>query len=158
MSALARELGSPWRLQPMESTHIQEVAAIDARAYGFPWPVGVFRDCLRAGYSAWVLRGAGDELLGYGLLSMGAGEAHVLNLCVAPEHQRRGYGRVLLRYLVDLARAAAVKRVLLEVREANHSAIALYRDFGFEHIGVRRGYYPDGGQREDALVFALELE
>lgn len=157
MSAVARDVLAGWRLRPMTSVHVPEIAAIDRRAYTFPWSAGIFRDCLRAGYSGWILLAEDDALAGYGLLSMGAGEAHILNLCVAPEYQHRGYGRILLMHLLSLARAADVQEVLLEVRPSNRIAIALYRDVGFARIGVRRGYYPDDGRREDALVYSLIL-
>ncbi|HEU0198434.1 MAG TPA: ribosomal protein S18-alanine N-acetyltransferase [Nevskiaceae bacterium] len=157
MSVRAELCVADWRLRPMDVTQIHSIAAIDARAYRFPWTEGIFHDCLRAGYSAWVLWTREDDIAGYGLLSMGAGEAHVLNVCVAPEHQRRGYGRVLLMHLIDVARAANVETVLLEVRRSNAAAIALYRTAGFVAIGIRRGYYPDLAGREDALVYSLCL-
>ncbi|TAM09663.1 MAG: ribosomal-protein-alanine N-acetyltransferase [Nevskiaceae bacterium] len=141
----------------MVALHVPAIMAVERRAYEFPWTEGVFRDCLRAGYSGWVLLGRSDALLGYAVLTMAVGEAHVLNVCVAPEHQRRGYGGVLMHHLLDIARAHAVGTVFLEVRRSNGPAIALYSQLGFHPIGERRGYYPDDGRREDALVYALEL-
>ena len=80
----------------MRQTDIETVSAIENRAYVFPWTPGIFRDCLRAGHQCWVLE-AGSTLLGYGVLSAAAGEAHILNICIAPEYQGRGHGRRLLR-------------------------------------------------------------
>lgn len=157
MNAVARDVVRDWRLRPMSPAHVPEIMAIERRAYQFPWNDGIFRDCLRVGYSGWVLLDRGDRLMGYALLSMGAGEAHVLNVCVAPEQQHRGYGHVLMKHLLDLARAAEIGTVFLEVRCSNHAAMALYRDLGFAPIGVRHGYYPNDGRREDALVYALDL-
>jgi ribosomal-protein-alanine N-acetyltransferase len=140
----------------MRQTDIDAVAAVEKRAYPFPWTPGIFRDCLRAGHHCWVLE-AGSTLLGYGVLSAAAGEAHILNICIAPEYQGRGHGRRLLRRLVDLARWHQCQQVFLEVRPSNPRAIELYRDEGFNEIGLRPNYYPAEKGREDAIVMALEL-
>ena len=144
-------------LWPMRENHLDAVMAIEHRAYPFPWTRGIFRDCLHAGYPAWVLLEDG-VLVGYGLLSIAVGEAHILNLCAAPEVQGRGYGRRLLRALLKQARARAAQQVFLEVRPSNKGAIALYHAEGFNEIGRRPRYYPAANNgREDAIVMALEL-
>ena len=140
----------------MRQTDIETVSAIENRGYVFPWTPGIFRDCLRAGHHCWVLE-AGSTLLGYGVLSAAAGEAHILNICIAPEYQGRGHGRRLLRRLVDLARWHQANQVFLEVRPSNPRAIQLYRDEGFNEIGQRPNYYPAEKGREDAIVMAMEL-
>jgi [ribosomal protein S18]-alanine N-acetyltransferase len=143
-------------MRPMRLDEIAEVAGVEARAYEFPWSEGIFRDCLRAGYNCWVL--ARDEaVIGYGVLSVAAGEAHVLNVCIAPEAQGEGHGRRLMRRLIDLARWHSAERVFLEVRPSNPRAIQLYHSLGFNEIGRRPNYYPAARGREDAIVMALEL-
>lgn len=154
MVAVVRE-PSP-ALRPMRADDVDAIARIEASAYEFPWTAGIFRDCLRAGYGCWVL--ALDEtILGYGVLSVAAGEAHVLNVCIAPAAQGAGHGRRLMKRLVDLARWHQAQRIFLEVRPSNPRAIALYDDLGFNEIGRRPNYYPARNGREDALVMALEL-
>jgi ribosomal-protein-alanine N-acetyltransferase len=143
-------------LRPMRETDLPAVMAIEQRAYAFPWTQGVFRDCLLANHPAWVLS-VGGHIVGYAVLSVAADEAHVLNLCTAPDMQGRGYGRRLLRALLQLARGRGAHRVFLEVRPSNAPAIALYHDEGFNEIGRRPRYYPAKDGREDALVMALEL-
>jgi [ribosomal protein S18]-alanine N-acetyltransferase len=149
------EIGAP-RIRAMQEGDLTQVAAIEGSAYEYPWNIGIFRDCLRAGYGCWVLERA-DEVLGYGVLSVAADEAHVLNVCVRPDVQGRGYGRQLMRRLTDLARWHHVRRLFLEVRPSNPNAIALYASLGFAEIGRRPNYYPAAGGREDALVMAREL-
>jgi ribosomal-protein-alanine N-acetyltransferase len=140
----------------MCDSDLDAVLAIELRAYPFPWTRGIFSDCLQAGYSAWVLQ-RGNELIGYAMLSIAADEAHLLNVCAAPEQQGHGHGRRLLRALLQLARGRGVKRVFLEVRPSNTPAIGLYHDEGFNEIGRRPRYYPARNGREDAIVMAKEL-
>ncbi len=159
MSALATDAGrlpQASMLRPMQDDDLDAVMAIEVRAYPYPWTLGILRDCLRADYPAWVLLQDG-EVIGYFLMSLAAGEAHVLNVCVAPEQQGRGYGRKLLRSILQLARGRGAERVFLEVRPSNKGAIELYFDMGFNEIGRRPRYYPAKDGREDALVMAIEL-
>ncbi len=140
----------------MRAEDLDEVARIELLAYPFPWTWGIFRDCMNAGYECWVLVRA-QAIVGYGVLSVAAGEAHILNLCIAPGAQGGGLGRRLLARLVDLARWHRAERVFLEVRPSNGKAIALYDSAGFNEIGRRPNYYPAKRGREDALVMAMEL-
>lgn len=147
---------SPAEIRLMQRADLAQVTAIEASAYEFSWTPGIFRDCLQAGHSCWVMA-RDDEVLGYGILAAAAGEAHVLNLCIAPAWQGLGYSRRLLRRLLDTARWHGAERVFLEVRPSNPAAIALYEHAGFNEIGRRPNYYPAKRGREEAIVMALEL-
>ncbi|HWU69485.1 MAG TPA: ribosomal protein S18-alanine N-acetyltransferase [Stenotrophobium sp.] len=155
MSAVVQE--DAWRLTPMQASHLQAVMTIELRAYPFPWTEGIFKDCLRSGYSAWVMTDAGGRIHGYAVMTMAVGEAHVLNLCIDPAMQRRGLGRMLLSHLMTLARAAHCTAVLLEVRKSNKAALNLYRSMRFEPVGIRKAYYPAHGGREDACVLCHNI-
>lgn len=144
------------QFRPMRLPDVPLVGVLEARAYAFPWTPGIFRDCMASGHHCWVADGA-DGLMGYGVLSVGADEAHLLNLCVDPAIQGRGMGRRLLRRMVDLARWHMADRIFLEVRPSNPVAIALYASEGFGEIGRRPRYYPAVVGREDALVMAMDL-
>ncbi len=152
----AAEDDAAFVVRAMHEEDIDAVMAIEQRAYPFPWTHGIFRDCLRAGYPMWLGLREG-AIIGYGVLSVAAGEAHILNICIDPDTQSRGYGRRLLRVLVRCARAQRAERVFLEVRPSNPRAIALYDDEGFNEIGRRPRYYPAHHGREDAIVMAMEL-
>ena len=143
-------------IRPMMEIDLPEVAAIEQASYAFPWSENIFRDCLRVGYTCRALDLAG-RVIGYGVMSLGAGEAHILNVCVREEFRTVGFGRRLLEHLLERAAAAGVIEAFLEVRPSNLAAIRLYQRLGFEQIGIRRGYYqaPDG--REDAIVLKLAL-
>jgi ribosomal-protein-alanine N-acetyltransferase len=155
MNAILARQGS--RLRPLVAADLDAVMDIEERAYGFPWTRGIFRDCLRVGYCCWCYEN--DGLIdGYGVMSIAAGESHILNLTVRPESQRQGVGSKLMKHFVQLARRHDADTVMLEVRPSNKRAISLYEKYGFNEIGVRRNYYPADGGREDALILALSLD
>jgi ribosomal-protein-alanine N-acetyltransferase len=145
------------QLRPMAEEDLARVSAVERESYAFPWSEGIFRDCLRVGYVCRVVE-IGFDLVGYGVMSTGAGEAHILNLCVRETMRGRGIGRTLLRQLLDLAVEAGVEDAFLEVRPSNLAAIRLYQSLGFVPVGVRRGYYQAAGGREDATVLRLDLQ
>jgi ribosomal-protein-alanine N-acetyltransferase len=143
-------------IRPMHDADLAVVAALERSSYRFPWAEGIFRDCVRVGYVCRVIE-VGGRIVGYGVLSAGAGEAHVLNLCVADEFRCRGLGRHMMGHLIERARGFGVRDAFLEVRPSNTTAIRLYQSMGFEQIGVRRGYYQASVGREDAVVLKLDL-
>ncbi len=150
------EHGAP-QLRPMREHDLAQIVALEQRAYPFPWSLGIFADCLRVGYCCWTLE-ADAAVAGYCIMSVAAEEAHVLNVCVAPEYRRQGHARRMLEHLVEVARRHRATVIFLEVRPSNPAAITLYLDFGFRRLAVRRNYYPAQQGREDALVLALRLD
>ncbi len=146
------------RFHPMTPAWLDRVLAIESQAYAHAWSRGHFVDSLAAGYHAWLLLDAtSDTLFGYAVAMPGVEEMHLLNLAVAPAHQRRGHALRLLDWLVQLCRHTGAERLWLEVRQSNERAQAIYRRYGFGAVGVRRGYYPAAQGREDAQVMALDI-
>jgi ribosomal-protein-alanine N-acetyltransferase len=143
-------------IRPMHELDVPTVVAIERAGYQFPWSEGIFRDCLRVGYTCRVVD-CGGEIAGYGIMSVGAGEAHILNVCIREEYRCRGLARKLLLYLLDRARAAGMYEAFLEVRPTNTVASRLYLSLGFEQVGIRRGYYQATVGREDACVLRRVL-
>ena len=146
----------PVSIRTMTHEDLAQVSDIERRSYDFPWSHGVFRDCLLAGYQCIVLER--DEIVaGYSILSIAAGEAHILNLCVDPAHRAHGYGEMLLDAILGVARDSEVEEIFLEVRPSNKTAMALYRKKGFHQIANRPEYYQAQEGREDAAVLSKKL-
>ena len=143
-------------LRPMRAADLDRVMEVEPALYAHPWTRGNFDDSLTGGYSCRVVE-CGSALAGYGVLMIGVREAHLLNLSVATAWQRRGLGRMLLEHFVLVARASDAAQLLLEVRPSNRDARRLYVEFGFRDITVRRGYYPSGRGREDAILMGISL-
>jgi [ribosomal protein S18]-alanine N-acetyltransferase len=143
-------------IRPMRAGDVAEVVAIECSSYQFPWSEGIFRDCLRVGYVCRVMT-LGRQVMAYGVMSLGAGEAHILNLCVGEAFRGRGVGKRLLGSLIERAQLAGMGEAFLEVRPTNTAAIRLYLSLGFEQVGMRRGYYQAPAGREDAAVLKRVL-
>ena len=143
-------------IRPMQVTDLDVVLTNERRSYSHPWSQGIFENCLANDSSCWVLE-VQESVIGHGILSVGADEAHLLNVCVLPEYRGKGYGRDLVEYLIAQARKKAATIMFLEVRASNQTAYLLYEKLGFNEIGLRPDYYPAYSGGEDALVLAIEL-
>ncbi len=143
-------------IREMTNDDLGRVIDVEIAAYQHPWTLGIFRDCIRVGYSCWVYED-NDVVVGYGIVMLSGAEAHVLNLCVHPEHQRKGIGRLMLDHLTQISRESGADTIMLEVRQSNIIAIQLYLSADFHQLGLRTGYYPDHEGREDAIILAKSL-
>ena len=144
-------------IRSMREADIAEVVRIERASYAFAWTEGIFRDCLRVNYCCRVVELNG-AVIGHGVMSVGAGEAHLLNVCVEEGYRCRGVGARLLNHLLRAAATAGAAEAYLEARPSNLSAIRLYQSLGFMQIGMRRGYYQAIGGREDAIVLKRRID
>jgi len=135
---------------------VDRIYEIEKLAYPFPWSRSLFVDCLNAGYTFFGLQ-IGKDLAGYTIINWAASEAHLLNLCVHPDWQHRGYGSLLLEYAINHVARHDNDSMFLEVRTSNERAAKLYQNRGFKIIGNRRSYYQAGDSREDAIVMRLVI-
>jgi len=140
----------------MRVPDLRDVMVLENRNYAFPWTEGIFRDCLKAGYTMQVMR-LDLKLIGYGVMQLAADEAHILNLCIDRDYSRRGYARQLLEKLLDIAERAGAQMAFLEARPSVPRAIQLYERAGFNEVGLRRAYYESTQGREDAIVMAKSI-
>lgn len=99
----------------------------------------------------------GHDVCGFVFISRVLDEATVMNIAVLPQARGRGLGKQLLSTALNELRQQGVSRCLLEVRESNRAALALYQSLGFGVDGVRKGYYPVASGREDALMMSKTL-
>ncbi|MFQ5470163.1 MAG: ribosomal protein S18-alanine N-acetyltransferase [Gammaproteobacteria bacterium] len=145
-----------YRFRQMLDNDLSSVLSIEQSSYDFPWSLQIFKDCLKVKYCCRVVLYE-NEIVGYGIMSFGAGEAHILNLCIRNDLRRQGLGRSFLAWLIDEARLLNVENMFLEVRPSNTAAIRLYESVGFNEIGLRKAYYPTDGGRENALILGRAM-
>jgi len=143
-------------IRSMTPEDLAGVMAIETAIYPYPWTEGIFDDCIRVGYPCHVYQQKG-EIVSYSVLSVGAGEAHILTVCVREDYQCQGVGSMMMEHMMKLAQIGRAESMLLEVRPSNEKAIRLYQRLGFIEVGIRPDYYPAAGGREDALIMARQL-
>ena len=142
-------------LTRMRRRHLRRVLSIEARVYPRPWSMSLFLSELaqRSTRSYLVARHGGD-VIGYAGMMFTGKEAHVTNIAVDPDFHIRKVGSRLLLTIITEAIARGAEVISLEVRVTNEAAQSMYRKFGFEVAGVRKGYYIE--TNEDALVMVVE--
>lgn len=145
------------QFEPMTAEGLDDVLRVEQLAYGHPWTQGNFLDSIKAGYQAQLLTAEG-QLLGYFVAMKGVDEVHLLNITVAPDHQRQGWARVMLDALAIWSRGQGAQWLWLEVRASNLRAQGIYEAWGYRRVGDRKAYYPlAAGRREDAVVMSARL-
>lgn len=142
--------------RPMREDDLDVVAAIEHAVYPFPWTRGNFRDSIESGYGCWVYQ-HDQFIIGYAVMMLAVGEAHLLNITVTPEWQGQGRGKAFMLHLMRVARDYHANAMFLEVRPSNAVARRLYHKLGFDYIAVRRNYYPSHHGREDAIIMRRDL-
>ena len=140
----------------MDVGDIDTVMLVENQVYEHPWTAGIFNDCIRVGYDCWLAL-MEDEVIAHAVISVAAGESHILNISIAPKHQNKGIGKQFIEYLIDIAKSKRASVIMLEVRPSNTLAISCYNTAGFNEIGCRKNYYPAANGKEDALLFAREI-
>lgn len=144
-----------YHIRAMQAADLSAVLLIE-QAQAFPWTLGMLSDCLAANYECWVIEIA-QEIIGFAILAVGAGQAELLNIAIENNYQGQGLGQRLLIHLIELAKNNKAVEIILEVRASNLPALNLYKKLKFQQIGIRKNYYSSLTEREDAYVMALSL-
>ncbi|QLH42728.1 MAG: ribosomal protein S18-alanine N-acetyltransferase [Coxiellaceae bacterium] len=143
-------------LRPMRLEDVQAVWQIEQESQLSPWSMDSFASSLHAGYAAFVYTDD-DTIIGFIVAMIRSQECQILNICIAAQYRQQGFGQQLMQHVLALAKQQGATTALLEVRQSNHSAIALYHKLGFNEISVRPNYYPSKNGREDAWVLAKQI-
>lgn len=152
-----RELPPGIRVRPLHREDIDAVVAIESEAFTTPWQASTFESLLgRDGIELLVMTDAEVGVIGYAVLWVILDQGELANLALTTNRRGGGLGAHLLRHVLTRARTRGVEKLFLEVRASNQRAIELYRSFGFEDVGIRRGYYDH--PKEDAKVMLATFE
>lgn len=144
-------IAAPVVVEPMTKRHVKSVRAIDSLVYTSGWSAGLYlQELANPATRVYRIVRVDGSIAGYGGLMKVGPDGHVTSVATHPDHRSRG---VATRALLALCRGAldlGCEALTLEVRVSNETAQRLYRRFGFETAGVRKGYYTDN--REDAAI------
>lgn len=143
-------------VRSMQTSDINAVSRIEKSAHKSPWSYTILSDCVLVGYDCRVLENSDErgvkQIVGYLIGRRSFNTYHILNLCIAPVFQHQGFGKFLIKTLLDSLIGDIIKVIILEVRPSNIAALALYHSFGFQEDEVKKGYYKDSTGEEDALL------
>jgi len=142
-------------IRPMELKDLKRVAEIERVSYRIPWGMGSFLYELYRRNSLNYVYEDNEDVFGFYCCYLAADEIHLLDIAVDPSTRRSGIGGKLIEHLIHLAKSKSAGYIFLEVRNSNTSAQRLYEKYGFESVGIRKGYYQDN--KEDAVLMTLYL-
>lgn len=143
------------RYEPLTDHLIPVLEVIEHEAYPEPWTTGMFREEIRNKNSFFYVAYLNNTLIGYSGFWLLVDDAHITTVTVEAEYRGQGYGHEQMAHLITQARTLKAHTLTLEVRESNITAHKMYTGFGFEKIGIRKGYYAKS--KEDAIIMQLKL-
>ena len=143
-------------IMPMEQTHVPQIAQLETLCFSEPWSEASVASELSNPLSCWLVAVEGEQVAGYIGSQTVMGESDMMNVAVAPDYRRQGVGEKLILALVDALKERGSHWLMLEVRQSNAPARALYAKLGFAEVGRRKNYYRN--PKEDALILRKEWE
>ena len=141
-------------LKKMTAEHIAQIGEMEKLCFSDPWSEHSIASELDNRLSYWLVAVDGDTVAGYIGSQSVLDEADIMNVAVHPAYRRQGIGRTLVTALAEALREKGIRGLMLEVRESNAPAIALYEDLGFVQVGLRKNYYRN--PKENALIMRKE--
>lgn len=142
-------------IEELKIDHLNEIIPIEKESFtANPWKYHMFLDAISNDINQGFVIKYENNVIGYIIVQAVKMEVSILNLAVKTEYRRKGYGRMLLKCVVDYYRSKKKDFIFLEVRTSNTRAQLLYKAMGFIQVGIRKQYYEN---KEDALVLMLKL-
>lgn len=143
------------KVVPIEYKHIKEIAKLEKICFSTPWSENAIKEAYQNGTKFFVAT-KDNKVLGYVGISAIIDEGYITNIAVFPAYRKQGVGSALLNHLFTFAKENALSFISLEVRESNHTAISLYKKFGFKTEGKRKNFYTEPS--EDALIMTKRFD
>lgn len=142
-------------LRTVQPGDVRALAAVERECFDDPWPEPYFiTELFAPGRFHRVLVDADGTLAAYLFTAWQYLDLHILKVATLPDHRRHGFGRRLMFVAEEHACEMSGESLTLEVRPNNTAAVAMYEALGYEHVGIRPGYYADGS---DALVMTKRV-
>ncbi len=143
------------KIEKLTEARLDALTELENKCFSVPWSRESFAGTIGNKNAYFIVADKDGELAGYAGMYHVLDEGDIANVAVDPSYRREGIASMLLSALIDFAKENGVISLTLEVRVSNAGAIALYRKFGFQDVGVRRKYYTHPS--EDANLMRLEL-
>ena len=140
----------------MKQPHVAQVAELEKLCFADPWSENSIASELGNIWSYWVVALDGERVVGYIGSQSSVDESDVMNVAVHPDYRRRGIAESLIDVLIQELKNRGSRALMLEVRDSNEPAIALYEKLGFQQVGLRKNYYHN--PKEHARILRKEWE
>lgn len=140
------------KIRTLQAQDFSVIYAIEQEQQ-YPWSKTILLDCFKQGYENYVIL-LNEKIIGFVLEKNTGDDCEIMNIAIAKAQQRKGYGELLLRHIMDAAVKNKKQKIFLEVRAGNFAAQTLYKKMGFTEIHIRKDYYFAFPKREDAIVMS----
>lgn len=143
------------RLATVEDS--EGIYKIEEASFSVPWSLeSITAELADVERKLYVVIETDEGIEGYGGVWLVYDEGQITNIAVHPLYRRKGYGKLLMKRLMDLCFQRGMNEIFLEVRVSNFAALSLYRQLGFTVKGIRKDYYSE--PKEDAYIMSLIKE
>ena len=141
---------------PVTENDLDVLMAIENACHSHPWSKKTFASCIGGRYFGHYAHDSDNAIVGFYIGEYVLGEATLMDICVSPQSQGKGYGNSLLTHFIRQAHDLGAEKIWLEVRASNTNALMMYIKHGFVETGRRTGYYPKEVGYEDAIIMCLQ--
>ncbi len=146
----------------MTLLHLRRMSFSDAALFSqwekkgrpYPWAEIHFLETMNSNCQKTIVFEKEKQIVGFAVIQIVNGEAHLLNIMVDPENRRKGFGISMMIQFMEWARTQGVSSLTLDVDPNNEPASRLYQKLGFESLERKSGSYPRG---EDAVIMKRKI-
>ena len=139
----------------MKECHLDEVAALESVSFSEPWSRQAFFDTINSEEYLYLVAKYQDKVVGYAGCYIAMDEGNITNIAVDTNYRRVGIGNELMVQLKRLLSERKINCIFLEVRASNEAAQILYKNCGYEEVGIRKNFYSK--PQENAIVMKLDI-
>lgn len=145
-----------YKVIPLTEEYIDSLVNLEQVCFDHPWTKGMFLGDLKSEHTVYfTVVNDKNEVIAYAGMWIAVDEGQITNVAVHPDYRRQGIANMLLEQLYDVCVKNNLIYITLEVRESNIKAISLYKNNGFENVGLRKNYYKN--PTENAILMTKEI-
>lgn len=138
------------------SSDLKSLLVIENNTNPSPWTEKQMQSSFDVGHHSFLCEDNNENVIGFVIYVAVEQEAHLLNIAVDNNYQRKGIGSILINHLKKQVQAMGINLITLEVRVSNSNAISFYKKHNFIEDAIRANYYSKP-KPEDALLMSVRF-
>jgi len=135
---------------------LKSLLVIENNTNPSPWTEKQMQSSFDVGHHSFLCEDNNENVIGFVIYVAVEQEAHLLNIAVDNNYQRKGIGSILINHLKKQVQAMGINLITLEVRVSNTNAISFYKKHNFIEDAIRANYYSKP-KPEDALLMSVRF-